>query len=350
MSQPENAEVDLEVVPVCDLCGSSSGGAMFPTHDRLHRLPGTFALVRCKGCGLVRLSPRPTLDQLGLYYPDEDYLPHQFASFPEETSERAMGRVRDAVRDEVLRGLGYPTRAHRWMRPLATVARRPLRRRISFNWRGFPPYVGKGRVLDIGSGNGFFLAMLRHYGWEVRGVDMSASAAETTRREFGIDVHVGEVTDDVFEREQFDFVHMSHVIEHVPSPMVVLARVRELLRPGGLLYIETPNIASLGARLWGKYWFPLETPRHLWLFTPDTLCRALRDNGLHLDRLTTLPWTRLAWEATYMWEERHQRMRVPRPSVDLSQRPTLVASQAVTRLGRVVRPRSGDILSCWSTR
>jgi 2-polyprenyl-3-methyl-5-hydroxy-6-metoxy-1,4-benzoquinol methylase len=352
VSQPERAEaeVDLEVVPLCDLCGSSSAAVLFPTRDRLHGLPGTFRLVRCEGCGLVRLSPRPTPDQLGLYYPDEGYLPHKPGAFTQGSDDRAMGGVRDAVRDEVLRGLGYPKPRHPWIRPLTTVARRPLLRRISFDWAGFPPYVEGGRVLDVGSGNGFFLAMLRHHGWKVQGLDLSASAAEMTRRESGIDVHVGEVTDDVFEPEQFDFIHMSHVIEHVPSPTIALARVRELLRPGGLLYIETPNIASLGARLWGRYWFALDSPRHLWLFTPETMSRALRESGLAVDRLTTIPWTQVAWEATYQWEERQQEMREPRPSVGLSERPKLVASQVVTRLGRLVRPHSGDILSCWASR
>ncbi|MGQ0431090.1 MAG: class I SAM-dependent methyltransferase [Microthrixaceae bacterium] len=323
---------------------------MFPTRDRLHGLPGTFALVRCDGCGLVRLSPRPTPQALGAYYPGEDYLPHKVDGFTQGGSDRALSGIRDALRDEVLHRIGYPTPEHRWVRPIATLAHGPLLRRVSFDWAGFPPFVPGGRVLDVGSGNGFFLAMLKHHGWQVHGVDMSESAAATTKRQFDIDVHVGEVTDEDFEPGQFDFIHMSHVIEHVPSPTAALARVHELLKPGGILYIETPNVASLGARFWGPHWFALDSPRHLWLFTPDSMERAVTEAGMRVDRLATLPWTTVAWEATYAWEERHGRMRDPRPSADLSARPKMVAGQVLTRFGRFVRPRSGDILSCWSTR
>ena len=345
-----NADPELELVPTCDLCHSQSATDMFPTSDRLHRFPGSFALVRCDDCGLARLSPRPTPKALGRYYPGEDYLPHKVDGFTQGGGDRRLGQVRDAIRDEVLRSLGYPKPAHPWARPLARIAHRPLLKRISFDWAGFPPYVEGGRVLDVGSGNGFFLAMLKHHGWNVQGIDLSESAAATTKRVFDIDVHVGEVTDADFQPGQFDVIHMSHVIEHVPSPTAVFARVRDLLRPGGLLYVETPNVASLGARFWGPRWFALDSPRHLWLFTPDTMEHALTQAGLQVDRLRTIPWTKVAWEATYAWEERAGQMREPRPSSTPAEWPKMALGQAISRVGRIVLPRTGDILSCWSNR
>ena len=342
--------VELEIVERCDLCGSTESTPLFESRDRLHRLPGSFGIVRCDGCGCVRLSPRPTKEHLARYYPGEDYLPHRPGGFTQGDASRTMGGVRDAVRDEVLRKLGYPKPQHRWVRPFTTLAHRPLLRRVAFGWQGFPPFVPNGRALDIGSGNGFFLALLRHHGWEVQGLDLSESAAETTRRVFGIDVHVCEVTDESYRPGQFDFVHMSHVIEHVDSPTATLARVAELVKPGGLLYIETPNVASLGARIWGPRWFALDSPRHLWLFTPDTLVRALEVAGFRVNRFATLVWKDLIWEGTYQWEERMLQERSPRPSVDLHVRPKLLALSGLTRTWHMVARRSGDILSCWAKR
>lgn len=343
-------ETELEQVRTCDLCGSGSSRYVRATRDRLHGLAGTFALVRCEGCGLVRLSPRPVGEHLGRFYPGEDYLPHRAGAFTQGGEGRRLARLRDAVRDEALRRIGYPRPAHRWLRPFTSVTHGPLMRRVSFGWSGFPPFVAGGRALDIGSGNGFFLAMLQHHGWSVEGIELSESAAATTRRAFGIEVYVGEVTDEGFEPGEFDFIHMSHVIEHVRSPIATLTRVRQLLRPGGLLYVETPNIASLGARIWGEHWFALDSPRHLWLFDPSTLRRAVEASGLSITRLRTETWKRLEWEATYRAEDRSGQRREPRPHARPAELPALGAVRTLTAAWRAARPLSGDILCCWATR
>lgn len=344
------SEIGLEHVPACDLCGSDEVQAMFATVDRLHRLPGAFALVRCASCGLVRLSPRPDPDSVLQYYPSDAYQPHQEAGIGTEGGARRLRGVRDGLRDEALRNLGYPRPAHRWARLPARLLRDRLVRRHAYGKRGFPPFRTTGRALDLGAGNGFFLALLRQNGWAVDGMDLSASAADATKRSFGLDVHVGQITDDVFEPESFDFIHMSHVIEHVPSPTRTMERVLELLRPGGLLYVETPNIDSVAAKVWGPLWYGLDSPRHFWLFSRRTMARLLGASGFEVQSIRSWVLDEPEWEATYLFERRTGMAKQPRPSIGTRERPRTVVASGVVRAAGVISPARRDVMGCWAVR
>ena len=97
-----------ELVETCDLCGSAAYRLLLGgVSDRLHRLPGEFNLIRCSGCSLVRLSPRPDAASIPAYYPGE-YYAFRVAP-PAGVPDRPLAHLRDAVRDAALRGYGYET-------------------------------------------------------------------------------------------------------------------------------------------------------------------------------------------------------------------------------------------------
>jgi len=85
-----------------------------------------------------------------------------------------------------------------------------------------------------------------------------------------------------FSREQFDLVTMWHVLEHVGYPLDTLARLRSWLRDDGLLAVCVPNIQSLQAQLFGRFWFHLDVPRHLVHFSPTTLQVVLGRAGFDI--------------------------------------------------------------------
>jgi predicted SAM-dependent methyltransferase len=89
----------------------------------------------------------------------------------------------------------------------------------------------------------------------------------------------GHFDEAPLEGRHFDVVRLSHVLEHLPSPRKSLGKVHRLLRPGGLLWVEVPNAASLERRLFHRHWCHWDLPRHLYHFTPTTLVRLLRDTG-----------------------------------------------------------------------
>ena len=337
-----------ELVETCDLCGSTAYELLLGgVSDRLHRLPGEFNVIRCSECSLVRLSPRPDAASIAAYYPDEYYA--YTVAPPAGVPDRRFAHLRDAVRDAALRGHDYETpQPDRSSRLVPSRLPRWIERRAMYDYPGFPPWVPGGRALDIGCGNGRFLDRIRRHGWDVVGVDTSAAAAAAARASFGITVHVGPVEEAPIEEGSIDFVHMSHVLEHLDQPVTTLRRVARLLRPGGRLYVETPNVESLGFRWAGQYWFALDAPRHLWLFGPVTLPRALVQCGFSVGHLSASGIATFAWEATYRREEREGRMLSTRPSIHWRERPRAAALEALKFAATTLSPRFGDVVSCWA--
>jgi 2-polyprenyl-3-methyl-5-hydroxy-6-metoxy-1,4-benzoquinol methylase len=146
--------------------------------------------------------------------------------------------------------------------------------------------VPPGAVLDVGCGRGDLGAALVRRGWHVTGIDPSAHACAVARMR-GLETQVATLESATLTADSFDAVVMSHSLEHVPAPRADLARVRRLLRPGGLLLISVPNFASWQRELFGSEWFALDLPRHRTHFTPQSLEQALRGEGFELVSMRT---------------------------------------------------------------
>jgi SAM-dependent methyltransferase len=147
--------------------------------------------------------------------------------------------------------------------------------------------LAPGRLLDVGSGKGAFLAAARDAGWDALGVEYAPEAAEAARATFGVDVIVGDFL-EVRQLGTFDVVTMWHVLEHLTNPMGALAHAAESLKPGGRLLVSVPNLDSLQARLGGDDWFHLDLPRHLFHFTPRSLTTLVERAGFRVDRISYL--------------------------------------------------------------
>jgi 2-polyprenyl-3-methyl-5-hydroxy-6-metoxy-1,4-benzoquinol methylase len=151
----------------------------------------------------------------------------------------------------------------------------PLERAaIEHEFRHLPRTIKGGRLLDIGFGDGAFMDKAQAIGWEVTGIDPDPRVVDNALKR-GLDVYQGDLEILAGEKNVFDVITMSHVIEHVHKPMVVLEACHRLLKPGGRLWLETPNINSLGRSRFKQNWRGLETPRHLVIFNGQSLCSAL---------------------------------------------------------------------------
>jgi SAM-dependent methyltransferase len=167
-----------------------------------------------------------------------------------------------------------------------TCRRLTFQRGLSFIER----HTRRGRLLDIGCATGSFLYEAWRRGWSVEGVDLSHWAVSCAQ-ERGIDtVHEGTVYSLPGPAARFDVVTMLDYIEHDPAPGRLLARVAELLRPGGCLYITSPNISGRVARLLGSRWWGIN-PLHLYYFSPECLSRLLEQHGF--DTVVVRSYTRV---------------------------------------------------------
>jgi SAM-dependent methyltransferase len=251
----------------CEVCGSDDHQLLFEGRDRIFGLPGVFNVVRCRGCGLLFINPQPDAGELKAYYPG-DYYESQSSRFREYSSlkrgvlETYYGYEKD----------GAPSF-------LAELARRafflPLRA-----WYGYAiPFRGGGRLLDIGCGNGTELYRLAAMGWEGYGVEMDPGASQRAR-EGGLSVLTGDLLDAKYGDSFFQVVRMSYVLEHLANPRETLREIRRILVPGGRLYLSVQSAKSLHYRLFGRNWFSLDVPRHLFSFDPGTLKRLLSSMDL----------------------------------------------------------------------
>jgi 2-polyprenyl-3-methyl-5-hydroxy-6-metoxy-1,4-benzoquinol methylase len=139
----------------------------------------------------------------------------------------------------------------------------------------------KGKLLDIGCGNGSFLGMAEQAGWECYGVEPDREA-ESIAAAQGIKI-LGSHLDELRGRfdSYFEIVTLNHVIEHVHDPTQTLCDCWAMLKPGGFVWLETPNIDSIGYQIYSRSWRGLEPPRHLVLFNRHALSTCLTNAGFN---------------------------------------------------------------------
>src|SRR5256885_15618021 len=340
----------VEFVSACELCASDAFDPLFATSDRLHKVAGVFRLVRCTNCGLVRLSHRPSREALASYYPADSYYSYQVPAASVETisSRPVVGWLREGIRRSVLHSLEYPVQLRWWEKGLQPLATRFLAGRALYGFKDqFPGFRANGAALDVGCGNGSYLSYLKRHGWNVAGVEFSERAARKAKEAFGIDVFVGELEEAPFQPASFHFIRLSHVLEHVPHPLVTLSSVAELLDNGGSAYIETPNAISWATAPCRQFWFPWDSPRHLWLLTPETLRRVAERSGLKVTKLwTSLQPNLFCWEDTYRVEEASGQLAKHRPRLRASRVPRALGLRSLQHLQLKLKPNSGDIIHC----
>ena len=235
-------QVEFEEV-ACDHCGSEDQEILFSGPDRLHHLPGTFQVVRCRQCGWMRQNPRPAPSSLQLYYP-QSY--ENFAIAPQDE----------------------PSWLKRVSRQYGIAKRRRLVERYSHH---------RGKLLDVGCATGNFLAEMQRHGWQTYGIEPSAYAAQYAQQRFGLEIHHGTLCDAPLSHESFDAITFWDVFEHLQHPWQDLQRAFHLLKPDGILILRIPNLEGIEAHLFGKLWIGWDLPRHLYFVPPKQLSRSLQE-------------------------------------------------------------------------
>ncbi len=263
----------------CPACG----GSLAPWRDVIPAEPPgapPVGLLRCPDCGtaVTDAPPPPAAHDTGAYATHRPRL------------RRTAGPVLDRFDRRRLRLLGAPALGDPLLGPpgpppLGAPGPHPL------GPPGPPPLGAPGprppgapgpRLLDVGAGRGRFVAAARNAGFQADGIEPSARGVRAAREQYAVELRAEEIATATVAPDRLDAVTVWHVLEHLDDPAAALATVVAWLRPGGLILIGVPNLASLQARIGGARWFHLDVPRHRTHFTTRGLELLLTGCGLDL--------------------------------------------------------------------
>ena len=270
----ESREIRTLGVKRCLLCGEEGTVIHRNMRDRIFNCGGVWSFRKCpsRSCGLMWLDPFP--DRQDLYKIYREYYTHiKNNSFRPPWKSFLASFLRWSIR----RVFSLLSRA---------IALRKNRKLID---RMYLEKEMRGKLLEVGCGDGSRLARLREQGWDVVGQEIDPQAAESARQRYGLRVHVGELGELSFPDGHFNVVIMNHVIEHVYDPVGIMKECHRILKDGGVFVATTPNIESYGYKVFGPDWFGLDPPRHLYLFSRETLKRVAEQAGFESPMIWTSP-------------------------------------------------------------
>lgn len=135
-----------------------------------------------------------------------------------------------------------------------------------------------GPLLDVGCGQGIFLEIASRAGFRVSGLEPSRIAAQSAPRRTRTKIKVGNIDTFPLPKNSFKVVTLINVFEHLFNPLLALRKINTTLRPGGMVYLTTPNINSFWVKLFGRYWWGFK-PDHIFFFNPQSLKEILRRAG-----------------------------------------------------------------------
>ena len=234
-----------------------------------------FDLMRCENCGFTFTQNAPIESEMGRYYDTPDYISHS------DTHKGLMNAVYHRVRRYML---GQKARIVERESGLST-----------------------GRLLDIGTGTGYFSAMMQQLGWRVSAIEKNEAARQFAKERFNLNV-MPESELPSLQKGSFDVITLWHVMEHLEHLHETWDLLSELLVNEGVLVVAVPNSASYDAKKYGEHWAAYDVPRHLWHFSPNSMKKLAAQH--HFELCQTYP---MPFDAFYisMLSEKYRKSSMP---------------------------------------
>lgn len=248
--------MDKFIVKACPQCSGTHLKHVMTCTD-FYASGEQFEIQSCTDCQFTFTQGFPAGAAMDKYYESSDYISHS------DTKKGIMNSVYHRVRKYML---------GRKARLVAKEARRT-----------------SGKLLDIGTGTGYFAATMAKKGWEVEAVEKNAQARAFAKENFNLDVKP-ETDLSTFKANTFDVITLWHVMEHLENLNETWDRLYELLTDKGILIIAVPNRASYDAEKYGANWAAYDVPRHLWHFTPGTIQQFGSKHGFIMAERYPMPF------------------------------------------------------------
>ncbi len=265
----------------CIICGKQSWKYFFDARDRMYGISGQFIEYKCAGCGFVRLHPKLSPAELKKYYPPARYYSYSVNKKPS---------IFTSLREYLILHLNQKTLVSRILELFIRVPAMPS--------------AANGKILDIGCGSGDTLSLLKLIGWDVYGLDIDDGAIKEAHKRGLHKVSLGSYKDlKNYPDNNFDVIRLYHVIEHLDDPGSCLTLAYKKLKQGGEIIIGTPNVNSFIARAFRQYWYNLDCPRHLSLFSPKTLGTLASYKGYQTPKIRFCSGAGLVGSIQYVYKD-----------------------------------------------
>lgn len=212
-------------------------------------------LITCQKCQLVFYVPRPTQEELANFYDQQSY--------------------RQDYSQSVMSSYDFTKNRYQELKKIVSKYQPNL-----FN----KPHK---TFLDVGCGLGDLLQLAITDGWEVYGTEISPKAVAQAQENIHKQISVGDILSLDLPEHYFDLITIYHVIEHLIDPIATLKRLKKLLSPEGILFIETPNLGSLGAKIRGENWSNIIPPEHINYYNHKSLSNSLTIAGFDEFKILT---------------------------------------------------------------
>lgn len=290
MASPDRTKIDcdwppqeLEYIENCPYCGSKGRNIAYQgVQDwSFYCAPGKWTYWDCASCSALYLSPRPTKVSIGRAY--DTYYTHGASDIAKML---AAGKT-------LIRNLCYFAWHGIDLRPRFSLPKLLFPLLDVFRNRMVAPSfilqelnnLPKGRLIDVGCGDGAYLDSAKQLGWQTLGIEFDPKSAKIVEKS-GHKVIQGTYEALAAFQNEIDCIICSHVLEHVHDPKALLSLIASALKPGGVSIFSLPNAGSVVRGIFADSWRGLEAPRHLAIPGFQSLLEVTRAFGFELKLCT----------------------------------------------------------------
>lgn len=212
-----------------------------------------FSIYGCAKCGFSFTQDFPSEDKIGKYYDAPEYISHT------DTNKGIINTLYHIARKVAL----------------------------SSKAKIVSKYTSKNsdkKLLDIGSGTGYFMQTMRQRKWIVTGIEKSEPTRKYAHEKFGLNIQDSEYLSQMPDKTK-DVITMWHVLEHIEKLNQTLENLHRVLKDDGTLFIALPNKKSVDAIYYKEWWAAYDVPRHLWHFSPNDFETLVSKHGLKIQKM-----------------------------------------------------------------
>ena len=232
-------------------------------HDKNHFVEGKFSLIKCDNCNLEFLSPWLNEKELAKYYPPEDYYSYK-------------KKIKLAIIYHNLSAKYYSGKNFIVSFLFSPFKSLLYRYNIDKNSRG-------KEIMEIGCGDGLQLEIYKKYGLKTNGLEPYGPMLSEREKKLGIMRKT--IKEANFHEDNFDYIILKEVLEHIPNQKEVLEKCYKWLKPGGKIFIIIPNRKSLWNKWFKENWYGYDIPRHLYNYDQKNISFFLKKFGFRVKKV-----------------------------------------------------------------